>query len=74
MLKTAVVCQLLNPPDHGTLIAFADAIELMFVGIGLIALPIMVYLYKRINAKREREMGRVRYTEELKEIEFRYTM
>lgn len=59
----------------------ADAIELMFVGIGFIALPpIVVYIYKRINAKRELEMGHVQYTEkELKEMgdrapEFRYTM
>lgn len=58
----------------------ADAIELMFVGIGFITLPLVVYLYKRINAKREREMGQVQYTEkELKEMgdrapEFRYTI
>lgn len=31
-----------------------DGIELMFVGIGYIALPITVIAYKRINAKREK--------------------
>jgi hypothetical protein len=61
----------------------ADAIELMFVGIGFIFLPIVVILYKRINSKRERMMnadGRPAYSEqELKEMgdkapDFRYTI
>jgi hypothetical protein len=32
---------------------FADGLEMMFVGIGLIALPAAVLLYKRINAQRD---------------------
>ena len=36
---------------------FADAIELMFVGMGIISLVVTVFVYSRINAKREREMA-----------------
>ncbi|KAJ3924508.1 MAG: hypothetical protein NXY57DRAFT_908020, partial [Lentinula lateritia] len=36
-----------------------DAIELMFVGIGLICLPITVIIYSRINKKRAHFMSRV---------------
>ncbi|KAG0692234.1 MFS general substrate transporter [Suillus ampliporus] len=63
------------------------ALELMFVGIGLISLPIVVFLYKRINARRDAaerlvmERGeKVQYSdEELRELgdrapDFRYTL
>ncbi|KDQ51627.1 hypothetical protein JAAARDRAFT_139858 [Jaapia argillacea MUCL 33604] len=62
------------------------AIELMFIGIGFICLPIAVLLYKRINAQRDRaereagESGKSRYTDqELREMgdrapDFRYTL
>ncbi|EIN06839.1 MFS general substrate transporter [Punctularia strigosozonata HHB-11173 SS5] len=59
------------------------AIELMFVGIGFIALPIVVILYKRINSKRERLMngdGKPTFSEqELRKMgdrapDFRYTI
>ncbi|KAG0694934.1 MFS general substrate transporter [Suillus ampliporus] len=62
-------------------------VELMFVGIGLIVLPIVVFLYKRINAQRDTverlamERGeKVQYSdEELRELgdrapDFRYTL
>lgn len=32
-----------------------DGVELMFVGIGFIAVPTVVLMYKRINAQRDRE-------------------
>lgn len=66
--------------------ARADGIELMFVGIGFIAVPITVLAYKRINARREAlvrdatEKGITRYTpEELRRMgdrapDFRYTL
>ncbi|KAG1740813.1 MFS general substrate transporter [Suillus paluster] len=63
------------------------AVELMFVGIGFIFLPIVVFLYKRINAQRDAaeriamERGeKVQYSdEELRELgdrapDFRYTL
>ncbi|KAG0694942.1 MFS general substrate transporter [Suillus ampliporus] len=63
------------------------AVELMFVGIGFIAVPIVVFLYKRINAQRdtaerlEMERGeKVQYSDgELRELgdrapDFRYTL
>jgi len=63
------------------------AVELMFVGIGLIFLPIVVFLYKRINGQRdaaeslELQRGeKVRYSDqELRELgdrapDFRYTL
>ncbi|KAG0702239.1 hypothetical protein DFH29DRAFT_508189 [Suillus ampliporus] len=63
------------------------ALELMFVGIGLIFLPIVVFLYKRINAQRDAaerlamEWGeKAQYSdEELRELgdrapDFRYTL
>jgi Na+-transporting methylmalonyl-CoA/oxaloacetate decarboxylase gamma subunit len=68
-------------PAHAS--ARADAIELMFVGIGFIVLPILVILYKNINSQRERmlkEDGRPAYSEQqLKEMgdkapDFRYTI
>ncbi|EKM57355.1 uncharacterized protein PHACADRAFT_92545 [Phanerochaete carnosa HHB-10118-sp] len=34
-----------------------DAIELMFVGMGVISLAVTVFVYSRINAKREKEMA-----------------
>lgn len=61
-------------------------IELMFVGIGFIAVPITVLAYKRINARRDAlvrdatEKGITRYTpEELRRMgdrapDFRYTL
>ena len=62
-----------------------DGVELMFVGIGFITLPIAVFAYTRINAKRdayEKEMeGKgIRYSaKELRELgdrapDFRYTL
>ncbi|KAK0433430.1 MFS general substrate transporter [Armillaria borealis] len=55
------------------------ALELMFVGIGLVCVPIAVISYKRINANREKEMQKgMNYShEELKKMgdrapEFRY--
>lgn len=35
----------------------ADAVELMFVGMGVISLTVTVFVYSRINARREREMA-----------------
>lgn len=61
----------------------SDAIELMYIGISYILIPITVVLYKRINAKRDADMaaGTVpKYTEaELRELgdrapDFRYTL
>ncbi|KZS88571.1 MFS general substrate transporter [Sistotremastrum niveocremeum HHB9708] len=61
-------------------------LELMFVGIGLICVPIAVLLYKRINANRDQAMmalgegGKMNYTpEELREMgdrapDFRYSL
>lgn len=58
----------------------------MFIGIGFITIPIIVYLYRHINAKRDKEMeeakasGTVRYTaDELREMgdrapDFRYIL
>ena len=63
----------------------ADGIEMMFVGIGLIVVPITVFSYKHINARRDaavkeaNEQG-VKYTpEELRRLgdrapDFRYTL
>ena len=65
---------------------FADGIELMFVGIGLIAVPVAVMLYTRINARREAlmsgagEKGAVTFSkDELRRLgdkapDFRYTI
>ncbi|KAG2353815.1 MFS nicotinic acid transporter Tna1 [Suillus spraguei] len=63
------------------------AVELMFIGIGLIFLPILVFIYKRINAQRDAaehlatERGeKVQYSiQELRELgdrapDFRYTI
>ncbi|OJA09402.1 hypothetical protein AZE42_11888 [Rhizopogon vesiculosus] len=63
------------------------AVELMFVGIGLIFLPIVVFLYKRINGQRDAAESlalqrgeKVRYSDqELRELgdrapDFRYTL
>lgn len=53
----------------------------MFVGIGFVFVPIIVFIYTRINAKRDREMAEgalAKYTpEELREMgdrapDFRY--
>jgi hypothetical protein len=66
----------------------ADGLELMFVGIGLICVPIAVILYTRINAHREKiieelaEKGEkdTKYTKEVirrlgdRAPEFRYTI
>lgn len=58
----------------------------MFLGIGFTTIPIIIFLYKRINAQREREVaegkesGVIKYTpEELRELgdkapEFRYML
>ena len=62
-----------------------DGVELMFVGIGFIVVPITVWAYKRVNAARdakEKEMaekGVVLSAEELRELgdrapDFRYTL
>ena len=65
--------------------ACLDGIELMFVGIGFIVLPITVFTYKRINAQRDaaardaNERG-IKYTpQELRRLgdrspDFRYTL
>ncbi|KAG2067218.1 MFS general substrate transporter [Suillus decipiens] len=63
------------------------AVELMFIGIGLIVLPILVFIYKRINAQRDAaehlatERGeKAQYSiQELRELgdrapDFRYTL
>ena len=47
-----------------------DGIELGFVGLGLVALPIIVITYKRINARREAivkeagESGGLKYSDD----------
>ena len=57
----------------------------MFVGIGFVFLPIVVYLYKRINAQRDKlqkemeEKGISLTPEEIRELgdrapDFRYTL
>ena len=57
----------------------------MFVGIGFVSLPLVCYLYKRINAQRDRlvremEEKGIRLTpEEIRELgdrapDFRYTL
>lgn len=62
-----------------------DAIELMFVGIGFITLPMAVFIYLRINAKRDRlvkemeEKGAKLSAAEIRELgdrapDFRYTL
>ncbi len=61
-----------------------DGLELMFVGIGFICVPIAMFLYSRINAKREAELqangGISKYTmEQTHELgdrapDFRYTL
>ena len=62
-----------------------DGIELMFVGIGFIVLPIVVLSYKRINARRDaimkeaNEKGTKFTPEELRRLgdrapDFRYTL
>lgn len=64
---------------------YADGLELMFVGIGFVTVPIAVIAYKRINAKRdafEKEMEEkgIKYSaNELREMgdrapDFRYTL
>ena len=63
----------------------ADGVELMFVGIGFITLPIVVIAYKRINARRDaivkeaNEKGTKFAPEELRRLgdrapDFRYTL
>jgi hypothetical protein len=72
---------------RGLTFCFADGVELMFVGIGFIFLPIVVFLYKRINAQRDAterlalEKGeKVQYSDqELRELgdrapDFRYAL
>ena len=62
-----------------------DGLELMFVGIGFVFLPIVVLLYKHINAQRDKlvremeERGEKLTPEELRELgdrapDFRYTL
>ena len=62
-----------------------DGLELMFIGIGFVTIPIVVLIYTRINANRElklREMEKngIRLSpEELRELgdrapDFRYTI
>ncbi|KAF9039625.1 MFS general substrate transporter [Hymenopellis radicata] len=56
------------------------ALELMFVGIGLVCVPVAVVSYRRINERREKVQGRVKY--DVKELrmmgdrapDFRYTL
>jgi hypothetical protein len=67
--------------------AFLDGIELMFVGIGLICVPIAVLSYIRVNAKREAIMNAQRENGEVNKLtpreirmlgdkspDFRYTL
>lgn len=61
-----------------------DGLELMFVGIGFVTVPIAVIAYTRINRKRDQEAEQLgsmsKYTvDELHELgdrspEFRYTL
>lgn len=62
-----------------------DALELMFVGIGFIFLPITIVAYKRVNAQRDRqqremEANGIQYSvDELRRLgdrapDFRYTL
>ena len=62
-----------------------DGLELMFIGIGFVTIPIVVLIYTRINANRdvrqkEMEEKGVRLTpEEIRELgdrapDFRYTI
>lgn len=62
---------------------YADGIELMFVGIGLITVPLLVLIYTRINAKRDAaeqagEKGAVSKDEVRRmgdrALDFRYTL
>ena len=68
-----------------TVLRATDGIELMFVGIGFIVLPIVVLSYKRINARRDaimkeaNENGTKFTPEELRRLgdrapDFRYTL
>jgi hypothetical protein len=73
--------------DELTLFVPKDAVELMFVGIGFVCVPIAVFTYTRINGKRDAaaqqawENGEAnKYTDqELRELgdrapDFRYTI
>ena len=73
----------LHVPSKHT--SFTDGLELMFVGIGFVFLPIVVLIYKRINAQRDvamREMEEkgIKYSDdELRRMgdrapDFRYTL
>jgi hypothetical protein len=63
-------------------LALADGLELMFVGIGFICIPIAIVAYSRINKKRE-ALGKDevnKYTpQEIRELgdrspDFRYSL
>lgn len=60
-----------------------DALELMFVGIGFVATPLLVLIYTRINARRARALANGEHktfsADELRAMgdrspEFRYTL
>ncbi len=57
-----------------------DAVELTFVGVGLVCVPVATLCYWRINERREREKGEVKYdVDELRRMgdrapDFRYTL
>jgi len=81
---SAIACNVYISDDAPRYI-LGHAIELMFVGIGVIVLSITVFTYTRINARRdaqqrELEEKGVKYTdEELRKMgdrapDFRYTL
>ena len=70
---------------HHIMALCVDGLELMFIGIGFVTIPVVVLIYTRINANRDvrqREMEEkgVRLTpEEIRELgdrapDFRYTI
>ena len=69
---------------NSSLLFTLDGVELLFVGIGFIVTPLLIFLYSRINARRETELKRIggitKFTvEELHELgdralDFKYTL
>ncbi|KAG2141409.1 MFS general substrate transporter, partial [Suillus bovinus] len=83
---SAIVAATIYRSQDAPRFIFGHAFELMFVGIGFTFLPILVFTYRRINAKRDaaerlaREGEKVQYShQELRELgdrapDFRYTL
>lgn len=44
------------PLDHTLKVGALDALELMFIGTGVTALSLAVFIYTRINAKRDADV------------------